>query len=206
MSTHIVETKVSNLKINKLTQAQYADAVQQGFIGNNELSIITDVVDGTVTVMPTPSAAYIDAIVQFAGVTDVDYTNGYFYKCVSNGEEPATYSWEQVDVQPSVDPLPSQTGNAGKFLKTDGTDASWGSVSSSTTGTVLANAWVANSQTITVLGVTSSNTVIVAPAPTSASDYSAAEILCTAQGTDSLTFTCTTVPANAIIVNVVILN
>ena len=39
-----------------------------------------------------------------------------------------TYAWTRVDVQPTPvipDPLPSQTGNAGKFLITDGTNASW---------------------------------------------------------------------------------
>lgn len=43
-------------------------------------------------------------------------------------EASATYAWTRIDVQPSPvipDPLPSQTGNAGKFLTTDGTDASW---------------------------------------------------------------------------------
>lgn len=43
-------------------------------------------------------------------------------------EASATYAWTRIDVQPTPvipDPLPSQTGNAGKFLTTDGTDASW---------------------------------------------------------------------------------
>lgn len=35
------------------------------------------------------------------------------------------YSWTRTDVQPTVDPLPDQTGNAGKFLTTDGTNTSW---------------------------------------------------------------------------------
>lgn len=34
-------------------------------------------------------------------------------------------SWDRVDVQPAADPLPSQTGQSGKFLTTDGTTASW---------------------------------------------------------------------------------
>ena len=38
----IVTTNVNNLKINILTQAQYDDDVQQGIIGDNELSVITD--------------------------------------------------------------------------------------------------------------------------------------------------------------------
>ena len=49
----------------------------------------------------------------------------------SISEASATYAWTRVDVQPAPvipDPLPSQTGNAGKFLSTDGTDASWGTL------------------------------------------------------------------------------
>ena len=38
----------------------------------------------------------------------------------------AAYGWENIEVQPAADPLPSQSGNSGKFLTTDGTDASWG--------------------------------------------------------------------------------
>ena len=49
--------------------------------------------------MPTASADYLDKIVQFTGTTDSTYTNGYFYKCVSDGQDPATYSWEEVEVQ-----------------------------------------------------------------------------------------------------------
>ena len=53
-------------------------------------------------------------------------------------------------------------------------------------------------------GVTASNVVFVSPAPASAADYAAAGITCTAQGSGTLTFTCTTVPSNAITVNIVI--
>ena len=38
------------------------------------------------------------------------------------------YAWSQLNVQPAGSSLPSQTGNSGKFLTTDGTDASWGSI------------------------------------------------------------------------------
>lgn len=78
--------------------------------------------------MPQASEEEVDNIYQYVGTTDANYTNGYFYKCVSDGQDPATYSWTRVDIQPAPvipDPLPSQTGNAGKFLTTDGTDASW---------------------------------------------------------------------------------
>lgn len=118
---------IKNLKINKLTEAQYDTAVQGGVIGANELSVITDLSDTIqVSTMPTASASNEGQIVQFVGTTTASYTNGYFYKCVSDGLNPATYSWEAVEVQASSGGLPSQTGNAGKFLTTNGTDASWG--------------------------------------------------------------------------------
>lgn len=79
--------------------------------------------------LPQASEEEVDNIYEYVGTTDANYTNGYFYKCVSDGQQPAIYSWTQVNVQPAPvipDPLPSQTGNAGKFLTTNGTDASWG--------------------------------------------------------------------------------
>ena len=75
--------------------------------------------------MPQASADELGNIYQFTGATDANYTNGYFYKCVSDGGNPATYSWSQVSVQPAPSGLPDQTGQSGKFLTTDGTDASW---------------------------------------------------------------------------------
>ena len=71
---------------------------------------------------------------------------------------------------------------------------------------LLSSGWVSNEQTVNVTGVTTDNTVFVAPAPASADDYSAAGIICTAQGTGTLTFTCDTLPTNNITVNVVIFN
>lgn len=75
--------------------------------------------------MPQASEDENGKIYQYTGTTDANYTNGYFYKCVSDGATPATYSWTRVDVQPQGDSLPSQTGQSGKFLTTNGTDASW---------------------------------------------------------------------------------
>lgn len=121
-------TDIQNLKINTLTEAQYDAAVLGGVIGVNELSILTDAEAGQViqvSTMPTASATENGKIYQFVGTTDANYTNGYFYKCVSDGQTPATYSWTQTDVQPQSGGLPSQTGQSGKFLTTDGTDASW---------------------------------------------------------------------------------
>lgn len=74
--------------------------------------------------MPTAASTNEGWIVQFTGTTDSTYTHGRLYECVSDGGNPATYSWTEVSMGGSS--LPSQTGNAGKFLTTDGTDASWG--------------------------------------------------------------------------------
>jgi hypothetical protein len=78
--------------------------------------------------MPTASASNEGWIVQFTGTTDATYTHGYIYECKAQGTTPdETYAWEAVEVQAGGGGggLPSQTGNAGKFLTTDGTDASW---------------------------------------------------------------------------------
>lgn len=72
--------------------------------------------------------------------------------------------------------------------------------------TLTTNGWSSNTQTVTATWVTSSNTVIVSPDPSSMSDYTSSGVYCSAQWTDSLTFTCATTPSNALTVNVVILN
>lgn len=83
--------------------------------------------------------------------------------------------------------------------------AGGGAIIPSTTPTLTVAGWSNKSQTISVTGVTASNVVLVSPAPASASDYAAAGIICTAQASDSLTFTCETVPTSAIDLSIVIL-
>lgn len=51
--------------------------------------------------MPTANADNLGKIVQFIGTTDSTYTNGYFYKCISDGAVTPTYSWENINVQAS---------------------------------------------------------------------------------------------------------
>lgn len=85
-----------------------------------------------------------------------------------------------------------------------------GAVSMTSTAAVLYNdvgAWSSSTltQTVSVTGVTSSNTVIVSPRPDYFEAYTEAGVRCTAQADDSLTFTCDSVPTEAIYVNVVIL-
>lgn len=53
------------------------------------------------TTMPEGDEPYVGKIVQYIGSTTQDYTQYYFYKCSRHGSEVITYSWDQIDVQPS---------------------------------------------------------------------------------------------------------
>ena len=54
-----------------------------------------------VETMPTPSEDAEGTIIQYKGATTSTFTHWYFYECVSDGQTPATYSWERIDVQPA---------------------------------------------------------------------------------------------------------
>lgn len=71
---------------------------------------------------------------------------------------------------------------------------------------LLAKDWVDSAQTLTVPGVTATNTIFVEPIAIHQSDYTESEILCTAQAEDALTFTCVTTPTIDMDVNIIILN
>lgn len=92
-----------------------------------------------------------------------------------------------------------------RLLDSDGTIPTDRLTKANTTVTLAVADWSSNTQTVTVNGVTSTSVVLVAPAPSDTADYVAAGILCTSQTTNSLTFTATTTPTNAIDVNIVCL-
>lgn len=52
-------------------------------------------------VIPTADASISGAIIQYIGVTDATYTNGYFYQCVETPVGSGTYVWVQKNVQPN---------------------------------------------------------------------------------------------------------
>lgn len=74
-----------------------------------------------------------------------------------------------------------------------------------TTVNLTVEGWSGNTQTVTVNGVTATNLVIVAPSPAYQTDYVEFGIICTTQGTNSLTFSCTETPDGAIEVGVAII-
>jgi hypothetical protein len=74
-----------------------------------------------------------------------------------------------------------------------------------TTVTLAAADWSDNAQTVSVTGITADGVVFVSPDPTDQADYTSAGIYCSAQAAGTLTFTCSTTPANDIDVVVVML-
>lgn len=75
-----------------------------------------------------------------------------------------------------------------------------------TTASLPVASWSSNTQTVSVSGVTESNTIIVTPAPASYVHYNECMVRCSAQASGKLTFTCTDIPTSALTVNVLILN
>lgn len=70
--------------------------------------------------------------------------------------------------------------------------------------TLPASGWSNNQQTVTATGVTADNAVTPSPAPVSWEAAGAAGVRCTAQGADSLTFTCSETPTEDLTYNVLI--
>lgn len=90
---------IPSARLADTTSAQQGDVLTFDSTGN----AVWQAAGGTIqyTALPTASADELGNIYQFVGTTDATYTNGYFYKCVSDGQTPATYSWEEVEVQAS---------------------------------------------------------------------------------------------------------
>lgn len=61
------------------------------------------------TTLPIASVDELGHIYQYMGATSGSLVHGYFYECVSDGQNPATYSWQQVNTQPTVTPTASGT-------------------------------------------------------------------------------------------------
>ena len=75
----------------------------------------------------------------------------------------------------------------------------------SSTITIQTSNWIGTTATVSVSGVTASNTVVVAPAPASIADWNTFEVKCTGQGAGTLTFTAAGTPDAAIVVNLIII-
>lgn len=72
----------------------------------------------------------------------------------------------------------------------------------SLTVTLTVAGWVDGEQTVSVINMNTTKSVLIQPTLASLNDYAAAGISCTGQGTNSLTFSCETTPTSAITVDV----
>lgn len=96
LSTNKFVTNIEKGLWNGKQNALYAgDNIILRNLGNQTL-IAVDIQKAN---MPTASSETVGKIVQYTGTTDANYTNGYFYIGTSDGQEPATYSWENINVQ-----------------------------------------------------------------------------------------------------------
>lgn len=84
------------------------------------------------------------------------------------------------------------------------TPLSAGSISVSMAVELLVSGWSNKENTVNVSGVTTNNNIIVAPANSSREVYLAANIRCTDQGTNTLTFTADNIPTQSVVVNVLV--
>lgn len=136
-----------------------------------------------------------------ANTFKVGNINGNYEMMSADGTIPT----DRFTTTPSADGTYVPTLTISSGVATRSWSAPSGGGSTGTTASLVVANWSSNTQTVNVTGVTASNNVIVAPAPASQADYTAAGIICTAQGAGTLTFTCTTVPSSAITVNVLII-
>lgn len=58
-----------------------------------------------VTELPTPTAATRGQIVQYIGADDGNVTNGFFYECIEDSDNPGSYLWTQKNIQPDKDTI-----------------------------------------------------------------------------------------------------
>lgn len=110
-----------------------------------------------------------------------------------------------VTTNGSGNAITSISASNGAITATKG-DTFLTSIGSKTTASLTVNGWSSYVQTVTVSGITTSSTVVVSPDPASYEEYSTMGVYCSAQGTNSLTFTCNTTPSNTLTVNIMIIN
>ena len=88
----VAEAGNVSIDINGTTK-DLQTAYEDGDLGAGGSSIQVDQ-------MPLASAANLGKVLQYIGASGT-YQQNYFYACVSDGEATPTYSWIQVNVQPS---------------------------------------------------------------------------------------------------------
>ena len=93
-----------------------------------------------VSTMPTAGSSYLNKVYQFIGTTTSSFKSGCFYKCVSDGGDPATYSWELLVGDVPVDNTTIvKDGTTGELTAVQATTSTLGVVKGGD-GTQISNA------------------------------------------------------------------
>lgn len=148
------DTQVPELIINTLTKAQYNSLLQNNQIDNNQLYLTNDenyYLAANVT-YGTTTYAQITAMLT-DHIEPVCYYNGYrynyagldtyyYFTCVTNDSVKyirvnSSDTWSNNSYQLQAAIMPDQTGNAGKFLATNGSTMSWVDIGSDTSDYVI---------------------------------------------------------------------
>lgn len=165
-----------------------------------------------------------------AGYSDQDVLVGEYVLISSNVEDPynsqiykkGSSTWEFVNDMSGATGATGNTGPAGKTAYASAVDGGYVGTESkfytdlaavstkqdvvqSTTATLSSSGWSNNTITVTVNGITATNNLLVMPAPASTRDWDNSFVLCTAQATNSLTFTCETTPVVDLVANILIM-
>lgn len=93
-----------------LTATNVQDAIDEIDTSVDTINTTIDTIEGDitdikniveVTTIDTPTAEDEGNIIQYKGETTANFTQGYFYKCIEDPENPGTYEWVRIDVQPA---------------------------------------------------------------------------------------------------------
>lgn len=167
------DTNVQNLIINKLTKQQYEgitnpDPTQLYFItDDNGIASLDDISlsslsNGQILKYNSTTQKWENANLP-AEVTETTVTNWGFTKNIGtvtkvNNTSPDSSGNVTLTIP---DPLPTQTGNNGKFLTTNGTTASWANIPEE-----LPSQTGQSGKFLTTNGTTASWATVTAPSPT----------------------------------------
>ena len=112
-----IKLSVDQLSASKLSISDIDNAlsdVSENPVQNKVITLAIDQLQGSMldalaekedifryNTLPFPSVDIENAIVQYIGVTNANYTNGYYYQCVEFPVGSGTYIWTQKNVQPN---------------------------------------------------------------------------------------------------------
>lgn len=91
----------TNVSVNVTGTAQNPVYKFDTALGNIDLSGYQEKMQ--YVTLPLPTDDLEGVIVQFIGATTLDYTNGYFYKCVEDPQNAGTYIWVEHSTQSDED-------------------------------------------------------------------------------------------------------